>query len=75
MGRFIVAFSSDSYILASGSADESIKLWEVQTGACLKTLRLPRPYEGMNISGVTGLTETQKASLRALGAVEEEGGR
>jgi hypothetical protein len=31
----------------------------------------------MNITGVTGLTEAQKASLRALGAMEEkdEGGR
>lgn len=29
-----------------------------------------RLYEGMNITGVTGLTEAQKAALRALGAVE-----
>ena len=29
-----------------------------------------RPYEGMNISGVTGITEAQKASLKALGAIE-----
>ncbi|MDJ0570116.1 MAG: hypothetical protein QNJ53_13875 [Pleurocapsa sp. MO_192.B19] len=65
-----VAFSSDGQILASSSSDETIKLWDVRTGKCLKTLRYERPYEGMNITGVTGLTEAQKATLKALGAVE-----
>ncbi|TEU17946.1 MAG: hypothetical protein E3J21_07060 [Anaerolineales bacterium] len=67
-----VAFSPDGCTLASGSQDETIKLWDVQTGECLKTLRPDRPYERMNITGVTGLTEAQKATLRALGAVENE---
>jgi WD40 repeat protein/DNA-binding SARP family transcriptional activator len=66
-----VAFSPGGRILASSSADETIKLWDVQTGECLATLRADRPYERMNISGVTGLTKAQKASLRALGAVED----
>ncbi|NER85057.1 MAG: hypothetical protein F6K42_37230, partial [Leptolyngbya sp. SIO1D8] len=66
---FDVVFSSDNQILASGSADETIKLWDVNKGACLKTLRPDRPYEGMNITGVTGLTKAQKATLQALGAV------
>nr|WP_256871899.1 hypothetical protein [Nostoc sp. TCL26-01] len=57
-------------MLASGSNDETIKLWDVQTGECLKTLRSDRPYEGMNITGVTGITDAQKATLRSLGAVE-----
>lgn len=36
----------------------------------LKTLRADRPYEGMNITGVTGITEAQIATLKALGALE-----
>ncbi len=65
-----VAFNFDGSIIASGSDDGTTKLWDVQTGACIKTLRSDRPYEGMNITGVTGLTESQKTTLRALGAAE-----
>ncbi len=72
-GVLSVAFTPDSIMLASGSADETIKLWDVETGECLKTLRPDRPYEGMNITGVTGLTEAQKSTLKALGAVEDSG--
>jgi len=54
----------------SGSHDETIKLWDVRTGECLKTLRADRLYEGMNIRGAQGLTAAQQATLKALGAVE-----
>ena len=63
-----VTFSPDSQYLASSSEDETIELWDVNTGKCLKTLRADRPYEGMNITGVTGLTEAQKTTLFTLGA-------
>lgn len=65
-----VAFSPNGEIIASGSEDGTIKLWDVQTGECLHTLTTPRPYEGMNITGVTGLTGATVATLKALGAVE-----
>jgi WD40 repeat protein len=67
-----IAFSSVGSLLVSGSEDGTMKLWDVQTSKCLKTLRSDRPYERMNITGVKGLTESQKASLYALGAVENE---
>lgn len=66
-----VAFSHKGHLLASSGADETVKLWEPQTGNSVQTLRIDRPYEGMNITGVTGLTEAQKATLRALGAIEQ----
>ncbi|MGD1905857.1 MAG: WD40 repeat domain-containing protein [Leptolyngbyaceae cyanobacterium] len=62
------ALSPDNQFLVSGSYDETAKLWNVETGECLKTFRAPRPYEGMNITGITGLTDAQKDSLIALGA-------
>ncbi len=67
---YAVAFSNDGQTLASGSQDGTIKLWNVKTGKCLKTLRAARLYEGMNITGITGLTEAQKATLKTLGARE-----
>ena len=66
-----IAYSHDGQLLASGSADETIKLWHLETGECLKTLRADRPYEGMNITGVTGLTEAQRGTLVVLGAIAD----
>ncbi|TYT71531.1 hypothetical protein FXO09_09160 [Microcystis aeruginosa KLA2] len=63
-----VAFSSDNKTLASGSEDETIKLWEVKNGRLIKTLKDKSPYQEMNITGVKGLTEAQKITLKALGA-------
>lgn len=67
-----VAFSQDAQVIASGSGDETIKLWSVKTGECIRTLRINRPYEGMNIKGVIGLTAAQRATLKALGATAAE---
>jgi WD40 repeat protein len=64
-----LAFCSHKNILASSSQDGTIKLWDVTTGACLKTLRNERLYERMDITGVRGLTETQKTVLENLGAL------
>jgi WD40 repeat protein/transcriptional regulator with XRE-family HTH domain len=67
-----VAFSANSGTLITGSDDGTIKLWRTETGECLKTLRSERLYERLNIAHVKGLTEAQKTSLKALGAIEEE---
>jgi hypothetical protein len=49
-----------------------IMLWDFQSGEHLQTLRRDRPYERLNITGIQGLTDAQKANLRALGAIEDK---
>ncbi|MGG6237861.1 NB-ARC domain-containing protein [Nodosilinea sp. AN01ver1] len=71
-----VTFSAEGDRLISCSQDETIQVWSKSPTPdgfiyChAQTLRVPRPYEGLTITGVTGLTEAQKAALIALGASE-----
>jgi hypothetical protein len=65
-------------LLVSASHDETIRQWDVDAGlagagaaACLAVITAPGPYQGMKITGVTGISQAQKAALVALGAVDE----
>ncbi|MBI1256995.1 MAG: XRE family transcriptional regulator [Chloroflexi bacterium] len=62
--------SPDATTLASCGDDGTIVLWDLRSGDYLQTLRRDRPYERMNITGIAGLSEGQKTTLLALGAVE-----
>lgn len=65
-----VSVSPCARFLASASEDETIRLWDLADGNVISTRRATRPYEGMNISGVDGLTKAQINALKILGARE-----
>jgi WD40 repeat protein len=72
-----VAWSLDGALLASCGEGGWVALWDVAAAlagggasAKLAQFRGDRPYERMRIGGAVGLTEAQRATLMALGAVE-----
>jgi WD40 repeat protein len=65
-----VALTGDGRTMASGGIDGMVRMWEVGSGACLRTLRNDRRCERLDITGLTGVTDAQRAALLALGAVE-----
>ncbi|GAB4380008.1 MAG: NB-ARC domain-containing protein [Elainellaceae cyanobacterium] len=69
--RFL-CYSADGQTLASCSQDETVKLWQVSQTLDFtpRTLRIPRPYEGMTIAQAMNLTPAQKTTLKMLGAVD-----
>lgn len=70
-GVWGVALSGDQRMAASGSVDGAVRLWDIPTAACLHVLQGDRRYERLDISGMTGVTESQREALLALGAHEQ----
>lgn len=66
---FGLSFHPTLPILASSSHDETICLWDIANNTRLIRLKGKRPYEEANITGVTGLSDFEKASLLTLGAI------
>jgi WD40 repeat protein len=65
-----MAFGAGGRTVASGSLDGTIKLWDTATFALQRTLRPDRRYARMDITGLTGVDESQRTVLLALGAIE-----
>lgn len=60
-----------SLVAFSGGSDEAIKVWNLETAEYLESWKPLRPYEGMKIDRIQGLTPAQVATLCALGAVQQ----
>jgi WD40 repeat protein len=63
--------SPDGRLLASCGDDGAIQIWRLDSGEHVETLRRDRPYERLDITGIKGLSELQKLTLKMMGAVEQ----
>jgi hypothetical protein len=55
--------NTQQQILASGSHNEPIRLWDAKKGEYLKMFRPDLLYDGMHITGITGLTKDRSRPL------------
>jgi len=66
-----VAFSADGHLAVSSGLDGTTRLWDTAgSGMEVRIMRPDRPYERMDITGVSGVTDAQRRALLALGAVD-----
>src|SRR5262249_42938401 len=65
-----VALSDDGCVLARGGEGGVVHVWDPSSGVCVGALRADRRYERLDISGTTGITDAQRTTLLALGAVD-----
>jgi WD40 repeat protein len=67
-----IAFSPDNQTLISSSEDETLQLWNIKNGKHVKTLKVKKPYENMNIKDTTGLTKANIDALKLLSVVDKQ---
>lgn len=69
-----MACSPDSTLLASGAADNTIKLWSVRTGKCLKTWDFPTAIKRVDFSEdgtqLLGVTEKRMGYLGTIVTID-----
>ena len=63
-----LAFSKDSNLLAIGRDCEMIQIWDINTGEIVTSFQGNLPLEKVNITDVTGLTNSTITSLKKLGS-------
>ncbi len=63
-----LAFLPGTGTLATASDEHVIKLWDMDTGTQITSLLYQLPYEGLNLTRTTGLSEAQIQSLISFGA-------
>lgn len=63
-----VKFSPDQRFVVSCGEDERIKFWDINNGEQINSLILDRPYEGMEINNIQGLSNADIENLKQLGA-------
>jgi WD40 repeat protein len=65
-----LSLDPEGTLLASGSFDGTTRLWNLASQECLRSFQVDRPYERMDITGLTGITPANHASLTTLGAID-----
>jgi WD40 repeat protein len=63
-----VVLSDDGRLLAHSASSDGADLRDALSGEVLRTFRVERPYERMDITGLTGVTDAQLRALLTLGA-------
>jgi len=65
-----VGASPAGQALVSADQDGRICIWSAASGQLQGQLRVDRPYEGMQIGGCKGLTQSERQMLYSLGAID-----
>lgn len=65
-----VSASPDGTTLVCADQNGDIRIWELASGEFQGQLRVDRPYEGMQIGGCLGLTDSEQQMLYSLGATD-----
>lgn len=65
----IEVFHNDRFIVSAGE-DGYLKIWDKESLVLVKTLSKTKPYEGLKICNISGLTVAQTETLIQLGAIK-----
>lgn len=63
-------YDTRTHLMYSASADETVKIWYTANYQYKMDVRIDKPYDGIRIKGVKGLTDSERMSLLQLGAIE-----